>query len=81
LRPPVECPVCHDTSVRPVKHQKGLAARLPTGYRCSSGHVFQVLPSQESRRSKQLREQVRETRAATQKQVERARKLVARRRP
>jgi len=71
---PTRCPVCGEASITAVKHSK-TSVRPSTGFRCSKGHVFQVIPRAAVTRSKQLRIQARAARSAAAKEIERARRL------
>ena len=80
---PSSCPVCGDTSLQPVKHASEKASAKTksaesSGYKCSKGHVFEKIPRlMEVRRSRQLREQVRDTKTLADQQIAKARELLA----
>ena len=80
---PSSCPVCGDTSLQPLKHSsenaRGSAKRAESsGYKCSKGHVFEKIPKlMEVRRSRQLREQARDTTTLADQQIAKARELLA----
>ena len=80
---PSSCPVCGDTSLQPLKHSsenaRGSVKRAESsGYKCSKGHVFEKIPKlMEVRRSRQLREQARDTTTLADQQIAKARELLA----